>query len=72
LIMQVQTAAGSPPVPVQHLELQGDTWTAEVAGRRLKGSTLLFTHAGEQVLTLWQDGRAYEFRWGQKGCRCRR
>lgn len=47
---------------VQHLELRGDSWTAEVNGRRLKGSALLFTHAGEQVLTLWQDGRAYEFR----------
>lgn len=59
---EVQVSAGSPPVSVTHLELSGDTWTAEVAGRRLKGSALLFTHAGEQVLTLWQDGRSYEFR----------
>ncbi len=60
--MQVQVAAGADPVSVQHLELSGDVWTAEVDGRRLKGSALLFTHAGEQVLTVWQDGKAYEFR----------
>jgi biotin carboxyl carrier protein len=60
---QVATAPGQPPVPVRHLELvSGDTWTAEVAGRRLQGSALLFAHAGAQVLTLWQGGKSYEFR----------
>lgn len=59
---QVQVPAGAAPVSVQHLELAGDSWTAEVDGRRLKGSALLFTHAGEQVLTVWQDGKSYEFR----------
>lgn len=62
VLLQVVVSPGSPPVSVQHLELTGDSWTAEVGGRRLKGSALLFTHAGEQVLTLWQDGRSYEFR----------
>ena len=60
---QVELSPGQPPLPVQHLELSGDSWTAEVAGRRLRGNALLFTHAGEQVLTIWQDGRSYEFRW---------
>jgi hypothetical protein len=60
--VQVQVSAGDPSVSVQHLELSGDSWTAEVDGRRLKGTALLFTHAGEQVLTVWQDGKSYEFR----------
>jgi hypothetical protein len=58
----VQAAPGQRAVRVTHLELRGGAWTAEVDGRRLRGSALLYTHAGEQVLTLWQAGRSYEFR----------
>jgi biotin carboxyl carrier protein len=62
LIPQVQVAPGQPPVTVQHLQLCSDEWTAEVAGQRLTGQALLHSHAGEQVLSLWLQGRCHEFR----------
>jgi 3-methylcrotonyl-CoA carboxylase alpha subunit len=49
-------------VSVQHLRLCGDEWSAEVAGQRLQGQALLHSHAGEQVLSLWLQGRCHEFR----------
>jgi len=61
---QVEVRPGEPAVEVQHLQLSGhdDVWSAEVAGRRLQGNVLLYSHAGEQVLTLWVAGRSHEFR----------
>ncbi|KAF6259823.1 carbamoyl-phosphate synthase L chain, ATP binding domain-containing protein, partial [Scenedesmus sp. NREL 46B-D3] len=59
---EVQAASGQPPLSVQHLQLCGDEWTAEVAGQRLRGQALLHSHAGEQVLSLWLQGRCHEFR----------
>jgi hypothetical protein len=50
-------------VSVQHLQLCGDEWSAEVAGQRLRGQALLHSHAGEQVLSLWLQGKCHEFRW---------
>jgi hypothetical protein len=53
---------GQPPVTVQHLQLWGDEWSAEVAGQRMRGQTLLHSHTGEQVLSLWLQGKCHEFR----------
>ena len=62
LPLQVVVAPGQPPVSVQHLTLSGDEWSAEVSGQRLAGQALLHSHAGEQVLSLWLQGRCFEFR----------
>lgn len=60
---QVQTDNSSPPVSIRHLTLQNpDTWSAEVDGQQLLGNVLMHIHAGEQLLTLWTEGRSYEFR----------
>eukprot|EP00878_Enallax_costatus_P033239 GHUV01036644.1.p2 GENE.GHUV01036644.1~~GHUV01036644.1.p2 ORF type:complete len:237 (+),score=89.57 GHUV01036644.1:81-713(+) len=59
---EVQVTPSEPPVSVQHLQLTGDEWNAEVAGQRLRGQALLHSHAGEQVLSLWLQGRCHEFR----------
>jgi hypothetical protein len=63
IFLQVQVTPGQPPVSVQHLQLCGDEWSAEVAGQRLRGQALLHSHAGEQVLSLWLQGKCHEFRW---------
>eukprot|EP00878_Enallax_costatus_P011806 GHUV01012324.1.p1 GENE.GHUV01012324.1~~GHUV01012324.1.p1 ORF type:complete len:586 (+),score=181.25 GHUV01012324.1:1012-2769(+) len=60
---QVQTDSSSQPVSLQHLTLQSpDTWSAEVDGQQLRGNVLMHIHAGKQILTLWIEGRSYEFR----------
>eukprot|EP00879_Flechtneria_rotunda_P001862 GHRR01002033.1.p1 GENE.GHRR01002033.1~~GHRR01002033.1.p1 ORF type:complete len:621 (+),score=231.38 GHRR01002033.1:1707-3569(+) len=59
---EVEVAAGETAVPVRYVTLSGDNWSAEVQGRRMTGQALMHAHAGEQVLTLWLNGRSYEFR----------
>ncbi|WIA19437.1 hypothetical protein OEZ85_004054 [Tetradesmus obliquus] len=59
---EVVVAPGQPPVSVQHLTLAGDEWSAEVSGQRLAGQALMHSHAGEQVLSLWLQGKCFEFR----------
>lgn len=68
LWLEVQVPPEQQQVAVHHLTVAGDCWTAEVAGRRMAGQVLLHSHAGEQVLTLWLNGRSYEFRWASEHC----
>ncbi|KAF8058913.1 hypothetical protein HT031_005481 [Scenedesmus sp. PABB004] len=58
----VQLAPGGEALRVRELALDGDAWSAEVAGRRVAGSVLLHAAGGEAALTVWLDGRGHEFR----------
>lgn len=56
------SAAG--PVLVRGAQLHdGERLVAEVDGRRMAADVLLYSTAAEEVLTLWLDGQAHEFRW---------
>lgn len=60
---EVKVDASAPAVSVQHLQItNSDDWSAEVDGQQLRGNVLLHSHAGEQIITLWLNGRSYEFR----------
>lgn len=62
---QVSLPSAPAPVRVAHAVLGADgRLTAEVGGRRVTAQALLYRHAGvEEVLVVWLDGLAHEFRW---------
>jgi hypothetical protein len=41
--------------------------SCEVAGRRLVADALMYPHLDEEVLVVWADGHAHEFRWERGG-----
>ncbi|KAK9817790.1 hypothetical protein WJX72_002185 [[Myrmecia] bisecta] len=47
---------------VEHIRLEGDRLSAEVAGQRLKADVMSYQHLDDEVLNLWVGGDCHEFR----------